>query len=106
MTLSNIAEPARPDLRLLKTIVLVLGILLVVGFGALVATMILRTSHLGELREAAPATLSLPADARIGHIALDGGMLAVHIEKEGAEEILVVDLRTGEVKQRLAVARQ
>jgi len=106
MATSDLAEPARPDLRLLKTIVVVLGILLVVGFGALVATMIARSSHLGRASEALAATLSLPADARIAHMALEDGMLAVHIEKPGAEEILVVDLETGQVTRRLAVARE
>ena len=107
------AQAVSQDLRLLKSVVVVLGVLLIAGTGALVASIMLRTSsHAGRAGAGpgagpgAPMTLSLPREARIGHVALDGNRLALHIEQAGQEEILVVDLDSGEVTRRVAVARE
>jgi hypothetical protein len=103
---SGMAQAVSQDLRRLKSVVVVLGVILVVGFAALLATIALRLAHFGRASTETPVTLSLPREAEIGHVALDGKRLVLHVQRAGAEEILVVDLESGAVERRVALVRE
>ncbi len=92
--------------RLLKAIVIGLGILLVVGFGLLMATIAYRATGLSRNDGAPAAALRLPPDARILTMALGEEGLALHVQSESGEEILIVDTRKGQIVRRVAVARE
>lgn len=99
------------NVRALKITVIVLGVLLVLGFVALVVGLILEFTRPAddaaeEARNVAvvpvaplpDATgLALAPDAVIERMALDGGHVALQIRDDTGVRILVVDLRKGRV---------
>lgn len=103
--------------RLLKTIVVVLGILLVAGFIVVIATIIIRLGNLGNetqaVENAKPAPpigtgagtyeLPLAAAEKIKNITLDGSRMAVHVEGPSQARLLIVDLNNGSVAQTFLV---
>lgn len=101
--------------RLLKIIVIVLGILLVVGFVVVIATIIIRLGSLGEESNAtsAPAAaisatpetfrLALNGGETIQNFTLDGSRMAVHVSSPNGARMLIVDLTSGTVIQTYVV---
>jgi hypothetical protein len=91
-----------PSLRVLKVLVVVMGVMLVVGFAALVAVLAGRLSRGGPAisgsRPIAAAPLDLPAGARIETIGVGVGaerlVLAV-VLPDGARELVIVDIASG-----------
>src|SRR5665648_361538 len=79
------------QVRLLKIAVIVMGILLVGGFAFVMAAIVYQASHLGQgkaRKAAAPAApavsgvetaLTIPPDATVTSLALDGDRLALHL---------------------------
>lgn len=86
------------NIRALKVLVVILGVLLLGGFAALAATIALRLSH----RAPPPASaftappVALPAGAAIERMSTgpDRIVLAVLLG-DGTRELLVIDLQTG-----------
>lgn len=97
------------NVRALKITVIVLGVLLVLGFIALVVGLILEFTGPGEeaantassaaVVPAGPSSdaahLGLAADAVVERIALDGNRVALQIRDSAGMRIVVVDLRNG-----------
>lgn len=88
-------------MRSLKILVIVLGVMLVVGFVALVVVIAHRVAN----RQPAPPSpsapflaqaLELPAGARIETIAVGPDRVVLHLLfPDGAREIVIVDLASG-----------
>lgn len=110
------AKSDPPALRVMKIVVIVLGIALVLGFFTVIGRMV----YLASGRDASTANpaataatgpqstpvalpVSIPAGAEVRHIALDGGRLAVHLSGPGAGKgaILIVDTASGRVTSRV-----
>ena len=82
-------------MRALKTVVVVMGIMLIGGFAALVAVIVGRLSHSGTPRSFATA-IEIPRGARIEAMATGADRLVLDIVlPEGGRQLLVVDLTTG-----------
>ena len=82
-------------MRALKTVVVVMGIMLIGGFAALVAVIVGRLSHSGTPRSFATA-IEIPRGARIEAMASASDRLVLDIVlPEGGRQLLVVDLTTG-----------
>lgn len=101
---ASIAGTGQRELRFLKALVIGLGVLLVAGFAALIAIIATRATALSGAQD--PVQLSLPQEARIGHIAFARGRLALHIEGAAGEEILLVDADSAKVVRRIVIARE
>ena len=99
--------------RILKYAVVIMGILLVVGFMVVVGTIIYRAMKLGT-ETAAPQTpvnavshgfskldVEVEPETLISQIELDGNRMAVHVTKDAADEILIIDIRKGELLGRV-----
>ena len=76
------------QVRMLKIAVIVMGILLVSGFGLVMATIVYQASTLGETSAGAPAAvaqgaLGLPKEVTVMSMALDGNRLAIDITVAG-----------------------
>jgi hypothetical protein len=87
-------------MRALKILVVAMGVLLVVGFIALVAAIAVRLSHRAPAPGAAftaPA-LTLPPGAKIERVSTgpDRIVLAVTLP-DGTQQLLVIDLQTGQL---------
>jgi len=87
-------------MRALKVLVVVMGIMLVVGFAALVAVIAGRVSRSGSIPTAARAltnaAIDIPRDARIEAMAAgpDRVVLAL-ILPGGGRQLMIIDMATG-----------
>lgn len=110
------------QVRILKVVVITMGIMLIGGFALVIAVIAYQAIHLGEDKEsgldknsgpdkplAAVSTvlpgdaseLAIPAGATVVSMALDGDALALHLTSSAGAEIVVIDLTTGKVISRI-----
>jgi len=107
------------QLRILKASVIIMGVLLVVGFGLLLIGIYLQASRIGK----PPAPVSAPAPAaglphqgsrsavpvtvepgtELQEAFADQGRLILHLKRNGESEFAVIDLATGRETQRFAI---
>jgi hypothetical protein len=96
------------NIRMLKFIVIAMGLLIVTGVTVLVATIVNRVADRSETGSA-PAdqiVLSLPEGARIVETVMDNDRLALRIETAQGDQILIVDLASGKVISTVETAGQ
>lgn len=91
-----------PRLRFLKGLVIFLAVLLVVGFAAVVATIVYRIGDRNEKPEASqaealpPVTVDLPEGARLVNVLNYRGELALQVAfPDGHQAIMMLDTNTG-----------
>lgn len=94
-------DPFSPaQLRILKIAVVVMGVILVLGFAAVIgriAYLVTRTA-----KPAAPTAIAknlrlpLPEGATVRSLALSGDRLAVHFDAHAGAGVAILDLLTGE----------
>lgn len=107
--------------RTLKAVVIVLGVLLVVGFFVVIATIIIRLGNLGEDEASsyvaaaetgatipaieAPSAFDLPLaiSETIKNFTLDGSRMAVHVQGPEGARLLIINLNDGSVSQTVRV---
>jgi Family of unknown function (DUF6476) len=84
-------------MRALKTLVVVMGIMLIGGFAVLVAIIIGRVSHGGAPpRSFAPAAIDIPQGARIEAMTAGTDRLILDLAlPDDRRELVVIDLVTG-----------
>ena len=111
---------------MLKRAVIVMGIMLVVGFLALVGTMVYRASKLSSKTQeqtqssaglprlpgagdgvqatgSALKTLTLPDGATVSNISVGGNLLALHLSTPHGTEIMIVDIGSGKVLRQFTL---
>ena len=107
-----------PNIRALRFAVLGMGVVLLLGFGAVVARIVYLTTRPGPVEAVAPVggpaqamapltgevALALPAGAKILSQSLSGNRLAVHYAAAAAESIVVIDLETGKVISKVSIS--
>ncbi|MDX5361381.1 MAG: DUF6476 family protein [Alphaproteobacteria bacterium] len=93
--------------RILKWVVIVMGVLLVVGFVVIVIGMISKIQGFTGANRAAAlqrvsapyeAAVTLPAGARIVETAVGDGLVVLRLETPGGPALLLVDPRTGRAR--------
>jgi hypothetical protein len=92
------------DHHVLKAIVIGLGVLIVLGLGALVFGLTARSGRLASGGGTAPP-LTLPRDASIAGMTMSERQLVLHIRMAAREELLLVDLPSGRVAGRIPILR-
>ena len=93
-------------MRALKAAVIVMGVLIVVGTATLAVLIVQRLGSAGSEASARPATvLDEPAGTRIAGIASSGDRLAVQLQGGGVDRVVVIDLHSGAIAGRIALAR-
>ena len=100
--------PLSPQERLLKNIVIGMGILFIIGLAALAVAIIMKEPAReravnGKERWATPLLAQVPPGSMVQKMALDGNRLVVHIRHpDGSGEMLIFNLRkkalTGRIK--------
>ncbi len=94
-----------PAHKLVLTVVIVLGILILIGLGALVVGVAIKMrGHSGGAAPVAAASLALPAGARIESMDVSGNRLILRLKTDAGEEIDIVDTDDGHVVSRLKAA--
>ncbi len=97
------------NVRILKRVVYIMGVMLVVGAIVVIGTIIYRAVNYDATRAAsASAGPGFPAldvavgqGATIGTIELNGNRMAVHVSKDGSNEIIIIDVRRGTLLGRV-----
>ena len=108
--------------RTLKRAVIAMGLMLIIGFGALVTVIVSRMNRLDDkplaattMQRAVPAALApridyrLEAGQRIVSVTLDGNRMALHIsggDGRSGEHIVVIDLASGKAVTRVNLPRK
>jgi hypothetical protein len=99
------------QIRILKIIVIVMGLMLIAGFALVILTIVYQASQLSKKPKAGSAaiattgnpeiTLPVRTGTEVRSLDLDGETLAIHLKGPGGNEISVIDLRTGKVIRRI-----
>jgi hypothetical protein len=102
------------QVRTLKIVVIVLGILLVLGFALLVAGLYHEATKLDGQAErtaagpVAPAVkpgsevrVDVPEGATVERIAVDGERIVLHVRSPEGEEVVIIDTAQGHVVSRV-----
>ena len=93
-------------MRALKALTIGMAVLIVVGWGALVAVIVHRMSVAPPV--AVPETLAMrldePAGTRIAGIAVVADRLALQLQGGGPDRVVLVDARSGTVAGRIDLA--
>lgn len=105
------------QVRVLKWVVIGLGVMLVVCFGLVIFGLVYQASNIGQateapvMQEGVAASAAAPVvalDAESGQsvagVTLDADRLAVHLKGAQGEEIAVIDLKSGRVLRRIKVS--
>ena len=98
-----LSEAEQRQIRVLKAVVIGLGVLIVLGLGALLAAVILKGGGaVRGLPTGAAMTLPVPAGARVEEMRLSGNLLALRLRlSDGTWQVVVVDARRGQVLRRV-----
>jgi hypothetical protein len=112
------SEPGEPaaivlgdrQLRLLKFAVIAMGVVLVLGFVAVIARIVYLVNRGGETTTTAisqpirdAARLALPAGAVVRNLSLSGSRLAIHYDGPKGSGIVILDLATGAPASRIEI---
>jgi len=105
-TPDNLPPPLTPQERLLRNIVIGLGILFVAGLAALAGAIIMKKpAHdvpTAQGRWATPLMAQVPPGSDVQKMALDGTRLIVHVRHaDGTGEMLIFDLRKKQLTGRI-----
>lgn len=88
------------DYRFLKAIVLAMGVVLMVGFAVIVATLLKRSS----VKPASAAnTLTLPEGGHVVETAVGPNSIVLRVQSDAGESLLILDARTGAQTGRVAL---
>ena len=97
-----------PSVRLLKYLVIALGVLLIGCFVAVFAIIGYRlanpraTTAQAEIKEIA---LPVGAGTQLGQFVMDGDRMALHLKGKDDEEVIVLDVRRGLILSRVKFGR-
>jgi hypothetical protein len=95
------------DHRLLKGVVIGLGLLIVLGFGALVIGLATKGGKVATAKapvaSADAVPLILPKDASIADMTMSERQLVLRVTMAGGEELVLIDLPSGRVVQRIPI---
>ncbi len=102
------------QLRILKASVIIMGVLLVLGFGLLVIGIGMQTSKIGKTPARSPVVaagetpptlpIAVEPGTQLRETFADQGRLILHLQRDGESEFAVIDLTTGRETQRLKLS--
>jgi hypothetical protein len=86
---------------MLKAVVIVLGALIVIALGVLVAGLVSRFGGHGPARGASAEAFALPRDARVVGMESQPNRLILHVLSPAGEEVDIIDTGDGHLIARL-----
>ncbi len=96
------------QIRLLKIVVVAMGLMLIGGFVLVVATIVYQSMYSSGSTTSSAASapspehsLSIGSDSKVAGMAVNGDRLAIHIEGPNTSEIVIVGIRSGRVLSRV-----
>lgn len=101
------AEPDARQVRLLKIIVIVLGLLLLAGFSVVIVRIAYLATQpgrgIGAGRAPQDVSVALPPGAVIRHTAVSGDRMTIQFESPQQTGIVIVNLTTGQIVSRIVL---
>jgi hypothetical protein len=96
------------NIRVLKFVVIAMGLLIVSGVTILGVTIVKRIAARGETASAPSEqiALNLPDGARIVETVLDDDRLVLRVESTDGDKILIVDLASGKLVSTVDIVEQ
>lgn len=111
------------QLRILKASIIIMGVLLVLGFGLLLIGIYLQATKIGkpqtatspsvpaaasapQLNSRPAASIAIQPGAELHEAFADQGRLILHLKRNGESEFAVIDLATGRETQRILITPQ
>jgi uncharacterized protein YjlB len=91
--------------RVLKAVVIILGVLIVLAFGALIVGAAMKLAgHRGARSGVSPAAIAavLPAGAKIISLQTNGDRIVVGVHAPGGDEVDIFDAETGRLVARIS----
>jgi hypothetical protein len=92
-------------MRALKSAVIIMGVLIVVGTATLAVLIIQKLGSIGATAARAPTVLDEPPGTHIAGMTAAGDRLAVQLQGGGTDRVVVIDLRSLAITGRIALAR-
>jgi hypothetical protein len=97
------------QVRLLKIVVISMGVMLITGFVLIIATIVYQAMYAkqDDRVNSAVATgaerqhLSIESGAVVSDIILDGNRMAIHLNGHSGSEIVIISIKTGKVVRRI-----
>ena len=105
MTYTPEGEAEPPQVRRLRQMVMVLIVVLILGFVAMVGTIVIRLGVKGGAEAVTAENLRLPDGAEIVATGQGPGTLHVVVRQDGSELLIVFDKDTGEELSRTRIER-
>ena len=100
---SFLPPPQTPAQRLLRMIVIGLGVVLILMLGAVVVGIVMKARGPGEApAPASSAPFAVPEGAQIEHMQVSGDRLILRLKTDRGEEVDIVDTKTGRLVSRIA----
>lgn len=99
----SVPGPDPRNVRLLKGAVYIMGLLLVAGTILLIGAIIWKASRLpaSSTRGFGALDVAIPAGAAVTSVEIAGDRMAVTVEGGGGAEIIIIDLKRGDVAGRV-----
>ena len=91
--------------RLLKAVVIGLGVLIVIALGAVAVGIVRKSSNAPAVPQASGAVFTLPRDGRIVEMQVQPNRLILHVRTAAGEEIDIVDTSDGHLVARIRAPR-
>lgn len=86
-------------MRALKALVIIMGVLIIIGLGVVVVTIVKRSARLADSTSTAGfgrTDLPVPTGSRVAETVVDGHRMVLRLTlPDGRDRLMVVDLRTG-----------
>lgn len=94
------------QVRILKAVVISLGLLLLIGFGVVIARIAYLATQpgrgIGSATAVQDVNLALPPGAAIRHTAVSGDRMTLHYESPQQSGVVIINLTTGQIVSRIS----
>jgi hypothetical protein len=95
--------PTTGKQRVLLAIVIILGVLIVLAFGALVGGLLMGAGRSAQSAKPWTYTVDVPAGTRVAGPRVDGDRMLVHLTSQAGDDVVLIDTKTGKVVGRIHV---
>jgi hypothetical protein len=102
------AEQESPNVRVLRYVVIFLGMLLVgclVTVFAVIGYRLANPKATAEQGKASQLDLTVGANVQLGQVVMDGDRMALHLKGPVNDELLVIDARRGRVISKVKLTK-
>lgn len=83
------------NIRLLKFLIAVMGVLIIVGVATVIGTVVVRLQNPGSDKDFGQVALTVPLGTKIESVTVSDGRLVLHLGNPNGGTVRVLDIATG-----------